>query len=253
MSNIVRVIKDKNFVVMDKTALQDISLSWKAKGIMAYMLSLPDDWTFYIEELVKHSTDGESSFRAGFKELRDRGYVKRIPIREGSRIVSWETKVYENPLLCGFQQVDNQHVGFLEVENRRLLSNDFELSNNNTKNIDSPESVVFHYYVSKNIIQHKTMTTSMKSKIKTALKNHGMDELKKIIDNYSTVLKGSQYFFNTEYTLEKLLRPKDLSQFGDEAKPLYNFLIDKSSQQVYQPQQPIVATSNPFGDMTAGE
>src|SRR5690625_1486003 len=71
MKSIVRIKKNADFVVMDKTFLNDKSLSWKAKGIMAYMLSKPDDWTFYIDELIKHSTDGKSSFRSGFKELKE--------------------------------------------------------------------------------------------------------------------------------------------------------------------------------------
>ncbi len=42
---IVRVNKRSNpYVVIDKTALNDDRLSWKAKGVLCYLLSLPDDW-----------------------------------------------------------------------------------------------------------------------------------------------------------------------------------------------------------------
>src|SRR5699024_6244475 len=106
----------------------------------------PDDWTFYIEELVKHSTDGEKSFRAGFKELGEGGYVKRFPIREGNRIVAWETVVYENPLLSGFvqvQSVDVQklHVGNVHVQNDALLSTDLT-KNNITKNDSTKQQLL---------------------------------------------------------------------------------------------------------------
>ena len=95
INNIIRVEKNSNYVVMNRTALQDKGLSWKAKGIMAHMLSMPDDWVFYMSEILKYSTDGEASFRSGFKELSDKGYVKRYPVREGSRIVRWKTVVYQ--------------------------------------------------------------------------------------------------------------------------------------------------------------
>lgn len=133
MSNIIRVEKNANYVVMNRTALNDTRLSWKAKGIIAYMLSMPDDWKFYMSELVKHSTDGERAFRAGFKELQDFGYVVRKPIREGQRIKEWETVVYEVPindsLLCGSVHVENEdvqnvHVQNEDVQNSRLLSTD---------------------------------------------------------------------------------------------------------------------------------
>lgn len=124
---IVRVAKNSNYVVMNRTALNDKRLSWKAKGIMAYLLSMPDDWVFYMEELQSHSTDGKASFQSGFKELKDCGYVERRPVREGQRIKEWETIVHEipiNPLQTDFQEVENQEVGFQEVENQPLLSTD---------------------------------------------------------------------------------------------------------------------------------
>ncbi|WP_397537850.1 DnaD domain-containing protein [Rummeliibacillus pycnus] len=130
---IMRVAKNNNYTVMNRTALNDTRLSWKAKGIIAYMLSMPDDWVFYFDELVKHSTDGKASFRAGFNELKTCGYVERRPIRQGQRIKEWETIVHEipqdNSLLTDFQhvekqEVEKQEVGFQEVENRTLLSTD---------------------------------------------------------------------------------------------------------------------------------
>ncbi|WP_342441273.1 DnaD domain protein [Lysinibacillus sp. FSL K6-0075] len=129
---IIRVAKNSNYVVMNRTALNDNRLSWKAKGIMAYMLSMPDDWVFYMDELMTHSTDGKASFRAGFNELKQCGYIERKPIREGQRIKEWETVVHEvpiNSLLTDFQEVEKQEVekqevGFQEVENRTLLSTD---------------------------------------------------------------------------------------------------------------------------------
>lgn len=41
--------------MLDKGFLNDIRLSWKAKGLLAYMLSLPDDWSFCISDLATHS------------------------------------------------------------------------------------------------------------------------------------------------------------------------------------------------------
>jgi hypothetical protein len=90
--------KDNPYVQINKTVLKDPRLSWKAKGIMSYFLTLPDDWEFYIEELVRHSSDGERSLRSGIKELIKFGYMERIPDRQGSqRIRKWITNIYEEP------------------------------------------------------------------------------------------------------------------------------------------------------------
>lgn len=125
---IIRVSKNSNYTVINNTALKDTRLSWKAKGIMAYMLSMPDDWVFHMNELVKHATDGERAFRSGFEELKQFGYITRQPVREGQRIKEWETIVHEipqdNSLLCCFVHVENEDVQNEDVQNSRLLSTD---------------------------------------------------------------------------------------------------------------------------------
>lgn len=143
LSNIIRVEKNKNYVTMNRTVLNDERLSWKAKGIMAYMLSMPDDWKFYMNELVKHATDGERALRAGFKELQELGYVVRRPIREGQRIKEWETVVYEVPnedsLLCAFVQVQSEDVQKLQVQSEDV-QNSTLLSTDNNQVLNKPNT-----------------------------------------------------------------------------------------------------------------
>ena len=75
MSKITRVKKEKDFVQIDKFPLQDDRLSWRAKGLLDYMLSMPDDWQFYVNELHKHAKDGKDSTRSALKELEEFGYL----------------------------------------------------------------------------------------------------------------------------------------------------------------------------------
>jgi uncharacterized phage protein (TIGR02220 family) len=226
---IIRVKKETNYVVMNKTALQDNRLSWKAKGIMAYLLSMPDDWTFYTEELVKHSTDGEASFRSGFKELKKYGYVKRYPVRINKQISHWETVVLENPLLGDFQQVENQQVGNqevenLDVENQRLLNNDPLLSNDSLlSNKDIiPYIEIVDYLNQKANTNYKVSSKKTRELIK-ARWNDGYDvsEFKKVIDIKTTEWlkdpKMSNYLrpetlFGTKF--ESYLNQKGVSHSG---------------------------------------
>lgn len=100
MGEILRIKKhDKNFVVLDKTFIEDERLSWKAKGILAYLLSRPDRWDVRPEELAKHSKDGITVVYSALKELTQYGYYKKIPIRdENARILCWESTVSEIPM-----------------------------------------------------------------------------------------------------------------------------------------------------------
>lgn len=52
-------------------------ISYKAIGILAYMLSKPDNWVFYNEEIEKHASDGRHFVKAGIDELIARGYLNK--------------------------------------------------------------------------------------------------------------------------------------------------------------------------------
>lgn len=167
--NIVRVNKTQNYTVMSNTHLKDDRLSWKAKGIHSYILSLPDDWKVILEHLKTVSTDGRDSTTAGIKELYKYRYWQKYPVYQDGKIVEWITEVYEepfpenekiksiiykenikvinyenetseeidlltgNPLVVDNTDVDlltgNLQVGILEVDNPTLLNT------NNTNNL----------------------------------------------------------------------------------------------------------------------
>lgn len=145
---IIRVKKDSNYSVINNTGLKDERLSWKAKGILAYALTLPDDWTFHISELARHAKDGEDSLRTGFKELKELGYVKRYPVRDGNtkKITRWDTEIYETPQR-DMPQMENQDVVKPYEENQKLLNtnrlNTNKRNNNDYDDMDKLESRVF--------------------------------------------------------------------------------------------------------------
>lgn len=110
--------KDNPYVMIDKRPLENSKLSWKAKGILAYILSRPDDWTIRFQDLVGKSPDGAHLIRAALKELRKAGHLQVETIREGGKIKQWIYRVYEIPHR-DFQQVENLLVG-----NRTFNNND---------------------------------------------------------------------------------------------------------------------------------
>lgn len=98
MSKIIRSKRNTPFVQIDKTGPEDPNLSWKAKGILAYILCKPDDWQVYISEITKHSKDGKESTRTGVKELIDAGYIIRERKHdEGGKFLGYDYQVFERP------------------------------------------------------------------------------------------------------------------------------------------------------------
>ena len=118
-------IKKREFpyVQIDKRNLENINLSWKAKGLLTYLLSKPNDWKIYVSELIKRSTDGENSIRSGLKELEKIGHLikRRIKDKKG-RFIGLEYIVYEDLSERGKNPyVENPNVENPDVENQALL------------------------------------------------------------------------------------------------------------------------------------
>ena len=60
--------------------MEDAKLSWRAKGLLAYMLTLEhlpyrQRWGVCIPELIDYSSNRRKYINSGLKELEDRGYI----------------------------------------------------------------------------------------------------------------------------------------------------------------------------------
>jgi hypothetical protein len=96
--SIIRVAKQPNqFSIIDRTAADDERLSMKAKGIMFYLLTKPDDWTLNVKDLIRRSADGRDSIYSGIRELRELGYISMRKYQDGKGQFKIEYIVYENP------------------------------------------------------------------------------------------------------------------------------------------------------------
>ena len=95
---IYRIHKEDNFVIIDKAFLLNEEISLKAKGLLALLLSYPDNWQFYKAEIVQHTTDKENSLNSGLKELMENGYIVRKQRKdENGKFEGYEYHVYEKP------------------------------------------------------------------------------------------------------------------------------------------------------------
>lgn len=94
---VYRVEKTDNFTMLSNYLFKDYALSWKAKGMLSNMLSLPEDWDYSAKGLSKLTSDGIESTRSGLKELEEHGYLARRPIKKNGKIVDWEYDIFEVP------------------------------------------------------------------------------------------------------------------------------------------------------------
>lgn len=66
----------RNFTQISNDLINDQRLSWKAKGLLIYLLSKPKGWTAKINDLYKKSSDGYTSLRSGIEDLVLCGYME---------------------------------------------------------------------------------------------------------------------------------------------------------------------------------
>lgn len=160
----IRVDKKTNFVVLNKDALQDVNLSWKAKGLLVYLLSLPDNWQIYIEELSAHAKDGVDSTASAIKELMKNGYITRERIRnEKGQLKNYIYTVHEIPIIIENTNEEPKRENPRQekpiLEKRQLLNNNKLNNNLNIKEEKTTQGVeidkeiikVYRECISKNI------------------------------------------------------------------------------------------------------
>ena len=64
------------FTQISNAILLDERLSFKARGILALILSRPTNWRIYVMELIARSAkDGKKAVQSGIKELFEIGYL----------------------------------------------------------------------------------------------------------------------------------------------------------------------------------
>lgn len=139
-----RIDKKGNFTTMSNNHLRNEDLSFKARGILSTMLSLPDDWEYTLAGLAKLAKDGITSVRAGVVELEEMGYlVRRQDKAENGTYLKGVYDIYEIPYeeYCALnktQCTDKADTSYTENYNDDLILSDILTSDDPTS--DKPLS-----------------------------------------------------------------------------------------------------------------
>lgn len=98
-NTITRKYYDKGFTSMANDCLKDDRLSWKAKGIIAYVQMLPPNWVLNIRDLTNRATDGRDSLYSGIKELEKCGYcTKTMKRNPDGTIAGYAYEICDKPI-----------------------------------------------------------------------------------------------------------------------------------------------------------
>lgn len=71
------------FTQVANEVLYDPNLSFKAKGVYAYLYSKPDGWDFAIDRIALETKEGRKAINAAMHELEEHGYLYRARQKSG--------------------------------------------------------------------------------------------------------------------------------------------------------------------------
>ena len=86
---IIKSKPESNFTVIRNNLAQNTSLSFAARGLITYLLSLPPDWKVNVQHLITQTAEsrkpsGRDAVYGLLKELQAHGYVEKVSSRDVS-------------------------------------------------------------------------------------------------------------------------------------------------------------------------
>lgn len=93
----IRVERRDRFTTVDRDTVNDASLSFRARGLLVWLLDKPDGWRVRADAIAVATTEGRDAVRSALNELEAAGYLTRTKCRDRSGRFRTETVVRETP------------------------------------------------------------------------------------------------------------------------------------------------------------
>jgi hypothetical protein len=98
---IERAPRPDRYTVIDNGTIEDDRLSFKALGLLVYILSKPDHWRTDRDHLAGTHADGVTAVASALRELEVAGYIERRRHRVEGGQFRWSVTVYDRPAIDG--------------------------------------------------------------------------------------------------------------------------------------------------------
>ena len=105
--SVFKIEKNNNYTVMSNYHLRDKELSYKAKGLLSFMLSLPEDWDYSLAGLCSISKESKDGIRSILKELQDHHYLEIEKVRGKKGYFEYNYLIYEIPHFIDLDKGNN--------------------------------------------------------------------------------------------------------------------------------------------------
>ena len=167
MMSVFKIEKNQNYTVMINHHLRDRNLSYKAKGLLSFMLSLPDDWDYSLAGLCSISKESRDGIRSILKELQEHHYVEIEKVRGYKGYFEYNYLIYEVPYFISLENeqsnpdMENPHLDTPNVETTTQINTNIINTNiiNTKKQIDKDDKTkISSFFVAE---EHNRLTLEL--------------------------------------------------------------------------------------------
>lgn len=154
--SVFKIEKTKGYTIMSNYHLQDRNLTYKAKGLLSFMLSLPDDWDYSLKGLCAISKESRDGIRSILKELQEHHYLEIEKTRGDKGYFEYNYLIYEIPHFINKEMIKNTP----DTENPYLDVPDMEIPTqiNTKKQIDKDDKTISSFFVPE---EHNILTLEL--------------------------------------------------------------------------------------------
>ncbi|MCX4364413.1 MAG: hypothetical protein OSJ70_01380 [Bacilli bacterium] len=217
---VFKVEKIKDFTVMSNYHLRDKNLSYKAKGLLSYMLSLPEDWDYSLNGLVSCSKENIKAIKSILNELKKYEYVEINQGRKANGHFEYEYIIREVPKylinnFAPYTQSGNTVVG--KTAKEQQINTNIQITNEQTDKVDKTKNNIFednHNFLTIDLIDRKYI-----SKNDTDIYNYDV-LFKKLLNDY----KVSDILIILHYIIPKVLDRNFIDENGDVIANKFGYL-----------------------------
>jgi len=159
--SVFKIEKTKNYTVMSNYHLRDRDLSYKAKGLLSFMLSLPEDWDYSLAGLCAISKESRDGIRSILKELQEHHYVEIEKVRGDKGYFEYNYLIYEVPHFIEVEtqltnpDMENPHLDNPNVETTTQINTNII---NTNKQIDKDDKTISSFFIPE---EHNILTLEL--------------------------------------------------------------------------------------------
>ncbi|CAM3512730.1 conserved phage C-terminal domain-containing protein [Erysipelothrix anatis] len=236
MSTKFKIEKNKGYTMMSNHHLRNKNLTLKAKGLMSFMLSLPDTWDYTEMGLVSVLKEGRESIRTGLKELEDYGYLVRDKkSRTDGKFGGYDYFLYETPHRVRFTDTEEPSTVKPMSGNQTQITTDLITTEEQLlNNKDIKDNVPFE-----EIVNYLNLRAGKRFKVTADVKSHVNARFNEgfTLQDFKDVIDKKCLEWINDSKMSKYLQPSTL--FGTKFQNYLNQEVTKNKQK----------SSNGFADM----